>query len=246
MSESPLSPHDEIEVIEIQKMIPAVKVEKDLTQGSIFKHIILLALPTMATMTLQTSYDLVDMYWVGSLGPAAISAVTVFGFMFMAFVVFNQIIGVGSVSLISRYYGARDLENTKTVIAQTFIFKFFIGVIVTILGLMFSKDFYRLFGSSDEVIILGSQYAKIFFIGVPILFSGFTLTTSFKGIGDMMKPFYIYLIATLINIILDPLLILGIGPFPQLGIKGAAIASVFAQSIAVSYTHLTLPTKRIV
>ncbi|MDD3626716.1 MAG: MATE family efflux transporter [bacterium] len=231
MSDSPLSPHDEIEVIEIEKMMPSTEVKKDLTTGNILKHIIFLALPTMATMTLQTSYDLVDMYWVGSLGPAAISAVTVFGFMFMAFVVFNQIIGVGSVSLISRYYGAKDYDNTKTVIAQTFIFKFFIGLLVTVLGLLFSKDFYRLFGSSEEVIILGSQYAEIFFIGVPILFSGFTLTTSFKGIGDMMKPFYIYLTSTLINIILDPLLILGIGPFPELGIRGAAIASVFAQSI---------------
>ena len=221
---------EDSEFIEIEKKIP-FKVKRDLTKGNILKHIIQLALPSMATMALITSYDLIDLYWVGALGPEAISAVTVFGFMFMAFVVFNQIIGVGSVSLISRYYGAKDYEKTKIVIAQTFIFKFFIGVIVSIFGLLFADDFYRLFGSSPEVVELGTQYSRIFFLGVPILFSGFTLNSSFKGIGDMMKPFYIYLTSTIINIILDPLLILGIGPFPELGIRGAAVASVFAQSI---------------
>ena len=212
---------------------PAPNTGADLTTGPLFPHIWRLALPSAATTALHASYHAVDTWFIAHIpvvGTQALAAMGVFGYFFMLFIVFNQMIGIGSVALIARSYGAKNYDETKVVIGQTFVFKFLIAVLVAIGGLLWTRQFYILFGSATDVADLGAAYASIFFLGLPLFFSGFTLNTAFRGIGDMMKPLYITLVAVGMNLFLDWVLIFGNLGAPAMGIRGAALASVIGQT----------------
>lgn len=215
----------------------APSVGADLTTGPLYPHIWRLAIPSAATTALHASYYAVDTYFIAHIpgvGTQALAAMGVFGYFFMLFIVFNQIIGIGSVALIARCYGAKNYDETKVVIGQTFVFKLLIAVLVAIGGLLWTRQFYIIFGSTAEVADLGAAYASIFFLGLPLFFSGFTLNTAFRGIGDMMKPLYITLIAVGLNLFLDWVLIFGNLGSPAMGIRGAALASVIGQAWTLS------------
>ena len=213
--------------------------KRDITEGPLLKWVVKLSLPAMAAIAFHASYSIADTIWVGRyLGKEAIAAISIWFFMFMVFIFFNQLIGVGSVALISQTYGAKSYEQTKAVIGQTFMFKLYMAAVVSILGWLFVGAVYRNFIADPEVQRLGVTYCLILFTALPIYFSGFTLNTSFHGIGDMVRPLQITIAATLLNIALDPILIVGInsGLHPALpdltigyGIAGAAYATVIAQ-----------------
>ncbi len=230
-------PGEEAEVIaeEMAEDISAAsaRMRCDLTKGSILGHIIRLALPSMATTALISSYHAINTFFIGHIpgvGTQALAAMGVWGNFFMLFIVFNQVVGIGSVALISRSFGAKNYEETKIIIGQTFMFKLGLALAVTVLGLLFTRQFYVLFGSEPAVVQLGWEYGSIFLLGLPLFFSGFTLNTAFKGIGDMAKPLYISIFAVMLNIFFDYALIFGNLGFPAMGIRGAAVSSIIAQA----------------
>ena len=209
------------------------ELRADLTEGPLMPHIWRLAIPSMATTALQASYHAIDTWFIAHIpliGTQALAAMGVFGYFFMLFIVFNQIVGIGSVALIARSFGAKNFEETKIVIGQTFMFKLWIAVFVAIGGLLWTRQFYILFGSTPEVADIGYAYCAIFFLGLPLFFSGFTLNTAFRGIGDMMKPLFISAVAVTLNLFLDWVLIFGNLGAPAMGIRGAALASVIAMA----------------
>lgn len=225
---------------------PGGKAAQDITKGPILPWVIKLALPTMGAIAFHASYSIVDTIWVGRyIGKEGISAISIWFYMFMVFVFFNQLIGIGSVALISQSYGAKKFEQTKIVIGQTFMFKFYMAVLVAVLGWLFAGDVYRGFIADAEVQRLGIAYSLILFTALPVYFSGFTLNTAFRGIGDMKYPLYIAGASTILNIILDPILIVGINSslhpaIPDLtrgfGIVGAAAATVIAQTFTFTFS----------
>ena len=97
--------------------------ERDLTTGNIFRHIVALAIPSAASNLLNYSYHLVDMLWLGRIGPSALAVMATYQYFFMVLVIFNQIIGIGSMTLIARSFGARDFPLCRRFIGQTFSFK---------------------------------------------------------------------------------------------------------------------------
>ncbi len=202
----------------------------DLTRGSVLRHIVRLSIPSMLTSALESSYHAVDTYFVAQLGTVAQAAMGVFGYFFMILLVFNQIIGIGSVTFIARSFGAKRLEETRTVIGQTFIFKIIAALCVTVIGYLHIKEMYLLFGSERAVAEMGTDYGRIIFLGMPLFYAGATLKTSFRGIGDMVKPLVITAVAVAMNLFLDWMLIFGNLGAPAMGIKGAAVASVIAQT----------------
>ncbi|MBN2081378.1 MATE family efflux transporter [bacterium] len=194
---------------------------QDLTTGSIPRHIVTLAIPSALTNLLQFSYHFVDMMWLGRLGPSAIAVTATYHFFFMVFVFFNQIVGLGSITLISRTFGAKDEDGCRRYIGQTFSFKLVIALIVMALGLTLQRWMWTAFGSADDVIELGLQYTTVMFSVIPIYLSAFTLRTALSSIGDMKTLLKISAISTVANLVLDPFLIFDtvyIGPFPALGI----------------------------
>ena len=200
---------------------PAGQPRQDLTRGSIARHIITLALPSAAASLLQFSYHFVDMMWLGRIGPSAIAVVAAYHFFFMVFVFFNQIVGLGSITLIARTYGAGDLEGCRRYIGQTFSFKLVISLVVMALGLVLQRWMWTAFGSEPDVIAQGLPYTTIMFSVIPIYFSAFTLRTAFSSIGDMQTLLRISAVSTGLNLVLDPFFIFErvfIGPFPALGL----------------------------
>ena len=211
----------------------AEKPPRELTSGSTFKHVLRLGLPTMLAMGLGASYDTVDLIWIGRTENAAsaMSAVAIFGILYALIIVLSQMIDVGTTALVSRYYGAKRFDAARLVTGQAWSVKLMLSLPVGVLGAIFCADIYRLLGAESDVVTLGAQYSTIMFLGLPLFFWVLTLNTAFRAAGDAKKPLYMAGISVGINIVLDPLLIFGIGPFPVLGVRGAAIASLFSQAL---------------
>jgi putative MATE family efflux protein len=211
-------------------------MERDLTQGSIVKNILYMSVPTMMGFIAQTLYDLVDMAWIGRISSDAVAAVTILTSIFWLVEVLNEIIGTSSVSLISQNFGAGNYKQTKICIEQTLTFKMLVSLIAMVLLVVFMKPLIGFFSQEETVkkAALDYGYLRIFFL--PIMFSTFSINTALRCIGDSKRPMILMFVTSVINIVLDPVLmfdtipILGIPGF-GLGVFGAALATVISMSV---------------
>lgn len=184
-----------------------------------------MGLPSMASFLLLTIYDLIDIYWLARLGEAPVAAVTIFGALFWVVNFPNQIIGTGSVSLISRRFGAGDLAKTESAIKNTFFGKFLIGVVMGAIGWFACPLALGWMGAEPEVRDLGVAYGRIQFVAMAASLASFSVYTALRGIGRPRYGMYVSIAGAFVNLLLDPLLIFGVGPFPRLGVVGASLAS---------------------
>jgi putative MATE family efflux protein len=210
------------------------KIKRDLTSGSISKNLWFLAFPMMATNALQTMFNIIDMVFVGKLGPSSIAAVTVVGIIMM--IPFSLILGtsIGTIAMVSRFYGAEDYKGASHVAYQTIVTAIVGGAIVTILGVLFAPLLINLFGVASDVHLYATLYLRIIFIAsIPVAIQ-FLTAAIFQAIGDAPTAMWINLIAVLLNILLDPFLIFGIGPFPRLEVAGAAWATSIARTVGMA------------
>jgi putative MATE family efflux protein len=206
---------------------------RDLLNGNITKTIFALSWPTMIAMLLHVGFNIVDTIFVGRLGPEAIAAVSiVFPVVFLMFALGGGL-GIGTTSLIARYIGAKKIAEADNAAEHSFIIAIVLSVIFTILGLLFADKLYVLMGATPEVVLLASNYSRWIFGFSLFMFIGLAAISILRGLGDMKTPMIGMVTATVLNIILDPLLIFGIGPFPELGIDGAALATVISRLFAV-------------
>lgn len=184
-----------------------------------------MGLPSMASFLLLTVYDLIDIYWLARLGEAPVAAVTIFGALFWVVNFPNQIIGTGSVSLISRRFGAGDHAKTESAIKNTFFGKFLIGIVMGALGWFLCPVALTWMGAEPEVRDLGVAYGRIQFLAMATSLMSFSVYTALRGIGRPRYGMYVSIAGAVVNLVLDPLLIFGWGPFPRLGVVGASLAS---------------------
>ncbi|MBW2981612.1 MATE family efflux transporter [Candidatus Woesearchaeota archaeon] len=206
---------------------------RDLINGNITKTILALSWPTMIAMLLQVGFNIVDTIFVGRLGPEAIAAVSiVFPVVFLMFALGGGL-GIGTTSLIARYIGAERVAEADNAAEHSFIIAIVLSILFTISGLLFADKLFFLMGATPEVIGLASNYSRWIFGFSLFMFIGLAAISILRGLGDMKTPMIGMVIATVLNIILDPLLIFGIGPFPELGIDGAALATVISRFLAV-------------
>jgi len=206
---------------------------RDLTNGSIMRNVLALSWPTMIAMLLQVGFNVVDTIFVGRLGAEAIAAVSVvFPVVFLMFAIGGGL-GIGTTSLIARYIGAGRVAEADNAAEHSLIIGIILSIIFTVLGLLFADKLFILMGATPEVILLATKYSRWIFGFSLFMFIGLTAISILRGLGDMKTPMIGMVFATILNIILDPLLIFGIGPFPRLGIDGAAIATVISRFFAV-------------
>lgn len=196
------------------------------------RHLFVLSWPIVLAFAMQTSYNIVDIFWVGRLGPTAIASVSLAGTTFYFILAVGQIIGSGTVALVAQSYGARMLERARDVVHQSLLLTVMIATVVSVLGFIFSFDIARMLGATNEILVLSSSYLRIACIGFFFQLLSFSINYAFRGVGDMITPMFIMLIATVVNIVLDPLLILGIGFFPRLEVEGAALATTIAKFLS--------------
>lgn len=198
----------------------------------IFKHLIKLAWPIILAFMMQTSYNLIDIFWVGRLGATAIAAVALAGNTFYIILAVGQILGSGTVALVAHSFGAGLIDRANSAAKQSLSMAAIIALLVCLFGFMNARQIMGFLGGRGDVLALSTSYLRIIFLGYFFQLLSFSINYAFRGAGDMKIPMMIMIIATTINLILDPLLILGIGFFPRLEVQGAAIATVIAKGVS--------------
>jgi putative MATE family efflux protein len=191
--------------------------------------LIRLSLPGIAATIAGSLYNIVDTFWVARLGHEAIAALTiVFPYQILAMAV-GMGTGTGIGALVSRYFGEKNIHCVNLAAGQIFFLCVIWGILFLIPPMFMPDTILRLLGATDNIMDMGRVYLVITAFGAPANVFIFLAGGLIRGSGDTVKPTLIMITASVINIILDPFLILGIAPFPEMGIKGAALATVIAQ-----------------
>jgi len=203
-----------------------------MTTGSVRSKLMILAWPVMLSHLLQTFYNLADAFWLGKLGRQALTAPTIT--MHVVFVGFALAMGLGAAgtTLVSQYKGAGKEEMATRVGGQLLTLLTGIGLVLGVAGFLLTPHLLRLLQTPPDAWGMTYDYMRWIFAGIPLLFAFTVYQGVSTGLGDTIGPMQVNLIAVILNVILDPILIFGIGPFPAMGVVGAAIATVFCRAIA--------------
>lgn len=212
--------------------------ELDLTEGGIVKPLLFLSLPIVVTNLMQVAYNLADTFWLGQYSTEALAAIT-FAFP-MVFLLISLGMGLsvaGSV-LVAQHTGAGETREAEYAASQTVTFAFLGSALLAALGYPFIEPFLSLLGASPAVLPGAVAYMQVVAIGLPFMFGFFVFISLMRGAGDTITPMLVMAGTVVINVVLDPFLINGwaLGPiaFPELGIQGAAIATVFSRGLAMA------------
>lgn len=207
---------------------------KDFTSGSIPKHYIQFALPILIGNLLSTGYSIINTIWVGHLlGKDAVGAVAVSFPIFMTMIALCSGATLATSILISKAYGAKGHARIQQIVNHSWSIGMIIVVVVTIGGIISSGAILRLLDTPADIMPLATDYLRISMVNVAGLYLSYLISSILRGIGDTVIPLMFIIISTIINAVLDPLLILGAGPIPALGLNGAALASLFSTGAAV-------------
>ncbi|MCZ6678566.1 MAG: MATE family efflux transporter [Candidatus Poribacteria bacterium] len=209
------------------------KSKYDLTQGSIPKHLLYLAVPIFWSNFFQDAFSVVDMIFVGKLGSAALSAVALSGNLTRLIGVLSLGISTGTVVIVSQFIGAGQRGQGENIAMQALILSVVCALGIAFLGYPLAEPGLRLLGAEEEVIRLGVPYLRITLLGSILMFLSMTLNSIFRGAGDVITPLIVMVFSTILNIVLDPLLIFGIWKFPRLEVAGSAYATVIGRGLGV-------------
>jgi putative MATE family efflux protein len=200
-----------------------------------------LSVPAIIGMFVQSLYNIVDSIYVGRLSTEALSALSLCFPVQILLIAVAVGTGVGTSSLISRLLGQRKVERAGIVAEHVFFIAILYGLIVGVIGFFFSEQIVHLFTDNTMLIDMAKRYIRIIMIGSLTIFIPAIFNYILRGEGNTFAPMITMLIGAVLNIILDPFLIFGIGIFPKLGIEGAAIATVTSRLISGLFiTHILL------
>lgn len=204
----------------------------NLTQGSILSALFKLAIPIMGTSFVQMAYNMTDMIWVGRVGSRAVAAVGTAGFFTWLAMAFILIPKIGAEVGVAQSIGKNDMKEARVYIKHTLQMIVVIALIYALSLITFRKPLIGFFNLGEPDIIQNAiNYLILISFGLVFYFVNPVFTAIFNGYGESRTPFIINSIGLLVNMVLDPLLILGLGPIPRLEVAGAAIATVIAQAV---------------
>lgn len=204
----------------------------NLTEGSIVRALVALAVPIVFANLLQTAYQLIDTFWVGRLGAGAVAAVSL-SFPIIFFLISLGLgLAVAGTILVSQYQGRGDTAMVNHVSAQALIGVVAISLVLAVLGFFGARAVVAFLGAADDVLPMATRYLRVSFVGLPFLFAYVIFQSLMRGVGDARTPLIIVTGTVALNFVLDPLFILGWGPVPALGVSGAALATVITQGLA--------------
>ena len=204
----------------------------EILNGSIDKTLLKLAYPLIFFNLLFIVYNLTDTFWLGKLGREAVSAPTVSFPFIWTMMSFGAGFAIAGFAFVSQYAGAGQWDKAKHNIANLLTLMFFSSFILGIIGFFITPWILHILGVPADAYDNAVIYLRVMFIGIPFSFEGFAFSFALRAIGDTKTPTIINSIAIILNVILDPLLIFGIGPFPRLEILGAALGTIISYSIA--------------
>ncbi len=209
--------------------------ERDYTRGPINSAVILLAIPMMLEMFMESVFVIVDMFWVAKLGADAIAAVGLTEAVIT--VVYAVAIGLSmaTTAMVARRVGEKNNEAAAIAASQSLWLGMAVSLAVGLSGLFFAEEILRLMGATDSTVEIGADYTMVMLGGSISILYIFLLNAIFRGAGDAAIAMRSLWLANGINLILDPIFIFGLGPMPEMGVMGAAIATTIGRSIGVLY-----------
>ncbi len=211
------------------------KINHQLTEGSIKTSLFRLSWPLLSGAFLHNLFNLVDLFFIGRLGPAALAALTIAGVILTIIIMVALGISTGATALIAHYTGRREYEKADNVLVQAIILSIISGGFVLAAGFLWIEPILLLMGATGEVMTYASEYLKIAFAFSFLIFLFFAFNQSLRGSGDTLTPLKALVLANILNIILDPLLIFGIGFFPRLEVAGSALATVISRAVGLLF-----------
>jgi putative MATE family efflux protein len=218
---------------------------RDLTTGSIPRHLIMFSLPMMAGSFLQAAYAIVNAYWVGSrLGAVSLAAVSVsFPLVFLLVAVANGLTLATSI-LVAQHVGAKAFARVKPVVQNSVLLVAVFSALLIFVGHAFADHVMGLMDTPADVAPLAVSFFKVSLYSLPAMFGVFLLASALRGAGDSYTPLYFQGVGLVLVAILDPLLMFGWLGFPRLGLNGTAIAQALVQSVAVVVLFIYLARKQ--
>jgi putative MATE family efflux protein len=205
---------------------------KDLTEGSVIRHLLHMAAFMAVSMLMQTLYLLADLYWVGRLGREAIAAVGVAGNLMMVVMALTQTLGVGTTALLAQAAGRKDQPHAERVFNQSLVMSLLVGIGFAVAGFLL-RDFYCNALSADvPTAELAKNYFNWYVPALALQFPMVTLGSALRATGIIKPAVGFQILSVVLNIMLAPLLIFGLGPMPRMGVSGAALATFIAILIA--------------
>ncbi|HXX28575.1 MAG TPA: MATE family efflux transporter [Terriglobales bacterium] len=220
---------------------------QDYTTVNLNRAIFLLAVPMVLEMVLESLFAVVDVFWVGRLGADAVATVGLTESMLSLVFAVGMGLSLSTTAMVARRIGEKDHESAAVSAVQAIILGLLVSLLIGVPGLVYAPRLLQLMGASPQIVATGSGYARICLGGSCAVLLLFLNNAIFRGAGDAAIAMRLLWVANIINLTLDPCLIFGWGPFPRLGVTGAALATFSGRTIGVlcQFYRLLRGTERI-
>jgi len=205
-----------------------------MTTGPISPRLLRLAWPLVVGNLLQTLYNLADMFWVGRVSPEAVAAVSLMFPLSWLFVSTAMGLSAATIALVSQHVGAGNDRQADAVVGQTMLLAVAVASAIALAGYLGRYELMAIIGARGQVRVEALAYIEVIFLSLPLTFLFIAFRAALQGAGDTKTAMWLVAISALSNVLIDPFLILGIGPFPAWGTQGAAWATYIARGIAAA------------
>ncbi|HET7583633.1 MAG TPA: MATE family efflux transporter [Gemmatimonadaceae bacterium] len=226
----PLNPRDGIAGVPVARERDSLA---SLTVAPLPRTIAHLALPAVASMLLMTLFATADAFWIGTrIGAAGLAAVSTSIFWIWMLIACAELVSVGLTAVASRRHGERRPAEAARAVGDTLLFALALGAALGLAGWLSRDAMFGVMHTPAEVTALGKRYLGTYLLGAPLIFGFFALDAAFRASGDTRTPFVLLGVSVSLALALDPVLIVGLGPAPALGIAGAAVATIATRGLA--------------
>ena len=207
--------------------------EKEFTTGSIKKAIFLLSVPMILEMLMESAFALADMLYVSRVGIDAVATVGLTESVVTLVYAVAIGLSMGATAMVSRRIGEKDEKGAEVVAVQAISLGVIVSVIIGLVGIFYAEEVLYMMGAEESVVESGFRYTQIILGSNVVIMLLFLINAIFRGAGEASIAMWLLVFSNGFNIILDPMLIFGYGPFPEMGVTGAAVATVIGRSLAV-------------
>jgi putative MATE family efflux protein len=225
----PLEPHDGLVPVAVTSEWEAIQLVSDPLPRTIAR----IALPAVASSLLMTLFFSVDTFWIGTrVGANGLAAASIAVFWIWLIVSVAEMVNVGVTAVAARRHGEGRADAAARVAGDALLLSLALGALCAIVGLPLLPQMFALMNAPPEVAALGVRYLGTYLLGAPLIFGFFAVDAAFRAAGDTRTPFMLLFASVAVTLVLDPVLIVGWGPIPALGVAGAAIATICTRAVA--------------
>ena len=221
---------------------------QDFTEAPIGRAVVLLAVPMVLEMVMESVFAVADIFFVGRLGANAIATVGITESLMTLMYAVAMGLSIGATATVARRIGEKDSDGAARAAVQSILLGLFVSIVVGTIGVVYGPRLLALMGASEDVLRIGSTFPRVMVGGSGTVLMLFLINAVFRGSGDAAIAMRVLWFANFINIVLGPCFVFGIGPFPELGVTGAAVGTTIGRGCGVLFQlyHLTRPGGRVV